>query len=180
MGLLTGSYMKIMAMKMRLQMDHKMQTIQMQLVRTQKQIDMQQKMLDGQQRGMETMLNYQQQQSIFMGANRCGIQNPNNPMSYIVGEDLSDSEKATRQAQMQEFAAFQQQIQYMFANAKNTWLNYFESIKEATLQPLKDQEARLQQEMETTKMRRDTYKMMEETAEKQKQESRKDFMPGQG
>lgn len=177
MGLLTGSYIGIVARQMKLRMNHKIQSIQMELLRTQKQIDAQQKMLDSQQRNMETMLNAQSQQSIFLAAQRCGVQNPTNLATSFIGTDLTDEEKAAQQANLQKFSSFQQQIQYAFANAKNTWLNYFESIKEATLEPLKNKEIRLQQEIQTTKDRLETYDMMAQTADKQKQDGKKDFMP---
>ncbi len=170
MGLLTGSYFKTMATKMRLHMQHQLMNAQSTLIRVQKQIDSQERMLNMQQRNSEMMLKAQMNASIWGpgGAAAAAGIDPNNPM----GE--------TNQADMYAFQQTQAQMQYRYANAQSVWSNYFESVREATLEPLKNQETELTQRIESIKNRMETYKMMEETGEKMKQDSRKDFMPSQG
>lgn len=176
MGLLTGSYFKKFATQMRLQMEHKLMSAQNQLVRIQKQIDAQEKMLTSQQQNMDMMLKSQMQQSIWSAANQAGF-DPSNPMAMMQNMNMQD--KAT-QMNMYAYQQMQSQMQYRYANAQSVWSNYFEGVREATLEPLKNMETQLTSEIETTKNRLDTYKMMEETGEKIKQDGRKDFMPSQG
>lgn len=172
MGLLTGSYFKKFATQMRLQMQHKLMSAQNQLVRVQKQIDAQQKMLDSNQRNTDMMLKAQFNASIWgpNGAAAAAGIDPNNIMA----------QSGIEQQTMLAFQQTQSQMQYKYANAQSVWSNYFDSVKESTLEPLKNYETQLTSEIESIKNRMETYKMMEETGEKIKQDSRKDFMPSQG
>lgn len=176
MGLLTGSYFVKFAKQMKLQMHHKLMSAQTQLARIQKQMDAQEKMLTSQQQNMEMMMKAQMQQSIWAAATQAGL-NPSNPMAMMQNMNMQD--QAT-QMNMYAYQQAQSQIQYNFANAQSVWSNYFEGVREATLEPLKNMETRLTSEIETIKNRMDTYQMMEETGEKIKQDGRKDFMPSQG
>ena len=139
MGLLTGSYFTTMAKRMRLQMQHQLMSAQSQLMRLQKQISQQERSLNYQQRNMEMSMRNEMQRSIFGAQNGMSF-NMNNGLGMMQGVDFNDKKV---QQEMNAYNIAQQKAQMQYANAQTVWANYFEGVREMTLQPLKEQEIEL-------------------------------------
>ena len=177
MGFLTGSYFGSFAKLMRVRMDSKLITIQSQLSRITKQITNQEKMLKSQEQNMNMMLKAQMQRSIWGAAGQIPGFNPSNPMGMMMGTNFNDP---AVQQQMQAYQQVQARMQYQYANAQSVWQNYFDGVRDMTIEALKNQEEALMLEQDHVTRMRDLYKNQEEAAKQIKQDGAKDFMPSQG
>jgi len=178
MGFLTGSYFGSFAKIMRLRMDSKLLTIQNQLARVHKQITNQEKMLKSQEQNMNMMLKAQMQRSIWGAAGQIPGFNPSNPMGMMMGTNFNDP---AVQQQMQAYQQVQAQMQYQYANAQSVWQNYFDGVRDMTLDALRQQEESLTLEQDHVTRMRDLYNTQEKEVAKQiKQDGAKDFIPSQG
>ncbi len=142
MGYLSGAYGKLMAGKMVRSIQYEMTRVQSQLRRITKQVGNMEKLFSAQERNIKAQMQAQMQGSIFGYAQELGI-NLNDPSAMKnIGQDY-----------LMMYNSFQQQQQQQFAMAQSTWQNTFEMMREAMLEPLKDEEDRLQTEKDNLESR---------------------------
>lgn len=181
MGAITGTYVKIMAAKLKLSIQHRIISAQSKLQRVTKEIANMERNLTSQQRSAELAMRNQMQGSIFNFARSSGI-DMNNPGSLMNMQQvtLPDGRTVSGSEFMQAFSLTQQQMQYQYAQAQSVWGDYFENIKEAQLEPLKNMESQLTTQIESDKMRLSVAEAQEKTGEQFAQSGIKDLMPHQG
>lgn len=182
MGFLSGSYLKIMSAKMRIQLQSQLTSVTMQMTRITKQIGTMEKRLNSEQRHAEVAMRKQMQHSIFgQGgfaaeiARTKGVNiNPNDP-GALVNMDPGI---------MQSFSIFQQDQQVRLAEAQTVWGDYFQDYREAQLEPLKNIETNLSTEKANLETRLKLVEGQEEASKQMEKSSQKDFVPeytgGQG
>ena len=171
MGFLTGAYLKMHSTRMRLQLQNELTRIVSQMNRVTKQIGQVERMMTAQQRNCNMAIQAQMQTAAMGAANRAGIFTPNSP------------EAQKQMAAMQQYSGVQQQIQYMGAQAQSTWADYFDMMREAQLEPLKDLEIELGQRKANIESRLKLIEGQEDAAKQMEKSSSKDFVPeytGQG
>ena len=179
MGFLTGAYLKMHSTRMRLQLQNELTRIVSQMNRVTKQIGQVERMMTAQQRNCNMAIQAQMQTAAMRAANRAGI-NFNN-MNSIFTTNSPEAQK--QMAAMQQYSGVQQQIQYMGAQAQSTWADYFDMMREAQLEPLKDLEIELGQRKANIESRLKLIEGQEDAAKQMEKSSSKDFVPeytGQG
>lgn len=175
MGFLTGSYLKIMSAKMRLQLQSQLTSIQMQMQRATKQIGIMEKRLNSEQRNSELAMRSQMQSSIW-GQNGYASRLAKETGVSINSQDPGSLFRADPSI-MQGFSVFQQEQQMRLAQAQSVWGDYFEDYREAQLEPLKNLETNLATQKANIEARLELNKGTEESADKMQKSSQKDFVP---
>ena len=176
MGFLTGAYLKMQSARMRLTLQNELTRIVSQMNRVTKQIGQVERMMTAQQRNCN--MGIQRQMQVAMqgtGFNPEMMESIfNNPQSKASQEQM---------LMMQAHSSAMQQIQYMGAQAQSTWADYFDMMREAQLEPLKDLEIALKQRKANIESRLELIKGQEQFGQQMEKSSQKDFVPeytGQG
>ena len=162
MGFLMGAYGKLMAGKLRREIEYQLGQVSRRAHKITREIANKERMYATQERNMKSQMQAQMQSAIFgyMGMNPGMQASAMNPM--MMGATGMD---------MNQYAMFAQMVQMQYSQAQSMWQNMFEMQKQADLQALKDLEDSLQIENDNLKSR---LQIAQQEYEAYKQEEKAD------
>lgn len=174
MGFLTGAFLKIYSAKQRLNLQHRLTSVTMQLQRAQRQSGDIQKRLT-QMKQMQSM-NMKAMQSYMMR----GASAEMNQSIFTIqnNSSLSDADKNAQLMQINsKFSAAQQQIALEFSQQQAQQEMAMQEFEEAQLEPLKNLEESLTVEKANIESQLTLVKEQEDKAKEMEKASKNDFTP---
>ena len=172
MGFLTSSYMKGYAIRMKLQAQRKLMSINLEAGRVKRKMDTLQRQLKNQQRYQNSVsqINY----SSIMQQNQLAMSQAMS-MKDANGNMTAEGQKLYQQYQQSIFTAQNNYQMQKELNAQN-----FDYLYEQYLEPLKDEEERLQMEKQSAETDLAFWQETEKTYAQQTKEEIKSVVPDAG